>query len=321
MDLRAPDPPGHVVIVRIVDHGADGPLDLGPCRFQLFEGDGEDVPEVRVAVLPETALGQTEPNTLHRARLEGLEEGEWIAPFGVYTAEEVDAVGDRPGECSDGVEGAAELGRAVRGESPFRRLVTHHPGERGRNPNGAAGVRSESEERRSFPEADSRTARRPPGYASRFRIPRIVWRAPVRVHPDTPVRELHRVGLARDDRTGPTDAIHQPGVRRPGGFGQLACRPGVGGHVLCAVDVLHRNRNAAEWTARSGGERQIGVTRRGQGGAGVEVLVGVECFPELPVAGDGRLAQLDRGKLPLTESPSRLGYGPGQWGREGAAHR
>ena len=208
-------------------------------------------------------------------------------------------------EETDRVQGRAERDHARRRPPPGGVAMPNDPRRRGGYPHRAAGVASQREHGRTLPQAHARSRGGSSGHPVVSGVPRVDGRARVGIEADAPEGQLHRVGLAHDDRAQLPDRTDEKTLALPS-RGEFPLRSGPDRESLDAVEVLHRDGDPGE---RAGiVAARHGRVHRGGLGAGalcVEDDVGAEVAglvttdrPVHQVAG-GDLAAADAGGRPL----------------------
>ena len=222
--------------------------------------------------------------------------------------EQQGGVPDAPRERPDRVERGRERDQPVPADQPVGRLEPHHPRERRRLPNRAAGVGPERPHglpRRDQASRDRRRAAAARAAGHQVEVPRVVDRSERRVLVRRPHRELVAVGLAEQHPSvGPQALPGRAVVRRDVGLQDL--RSARRGHAPRRQHVLQRERDPRGLRRVTRGDACVGRPR-----LLTRELVGPrQERADAPVdrvdASDARLEDLDGRALPRAERGREL---------------
>ena len=192
---------------------------------------------------------------------------------------------------------------AAERDAPVRRHEAGHPRPVGRAADRPAGVAPERA--RSEPAGQHRRRAHAGAAGEARRVPGVSGRA-VLIRVQRPVRELRRVRLPEDDRSGRPESRddarvllgHEVRQHLGSAGGPLASRP---------AEVLHGHRHAVEGTASlARGELPLGDARLGEDPLGVERDEGVQRGLEALAATQERLAELDGRERSSREAEAEL---------------
>ena len=171
----------------------------------------------------------------------------WAARQPIDHTKRVTRIFNRVGEESDRVQGRAQGHHSGRRPPSGGVPVSDDTRRRSGNPDRSAGVAPERQHGGPFPQAHSGSRGRPARHTVVGRVPGVHRGTRVRVESDSAECQLDGVRLAHDHAAELPDRAHEKALALPAG---RELTPGAGSdrETFHAVEILHRDSDAREWT-------------------------------------------------------------------------